>query len=267
MVGSPRTRCAKAIMDTCEPRVFGIAPPPVRQYAQLYSFVREPPVGHDIYQWDHDNELTAVVSLSRLVHPTFVGFAYAARLGYETEGVKQIFPARIIGISRHAFLSPSRTRDWLTDADANVLRELVPALREELPRRVHNALWHHEYATRTFYLDHRWTLVCTGLEALVHTDPTRNTAQFTKRVQGLASELGINISEPEAVEAYDLRSRLAHGVSFFSAGTAQGLSSIQLQLYDRLEDTLRTAVLRSMRDKPFADIFLDDGRIRKRWPI
>ena len=227
---------AKAIMDTCEPKVLGITPP-VRQFAQLYSFVRELRGDNDIYRWDHDNELGAVIGLSRLVHPTFVGFAHAARLGYDAESVKQIFPAAIIGISRHAILSPSRTRDWLTDADANVLRELVSALHIELPRRVHNALWHYEYATRTYYLDHRWTLVCTGLEALVHTDRTGNTARFTKRVSGLASELGINISEPEAAEAYDLRSRLAHGVSFLSTGTTQGSSSAQVQLYDHLEDT------------------------------
>jgi hypothetical protein len=257
---------AKTIMDTCEPRVFGI-PLPVRQFAQLYSFVRELSAPDDIYRWDHDNELTAVVGLSRLIHPTFVGFEYAARVGYEADGVKQIFPAPIIGISKQAFLSPSRERDWLTDAEASVLRELVPNLRRELPNRIHNALWHHEYASRTYYLDYRWTLVCTGLEALVHTDRNRNTAQFTMRVPRLASELGISISEPEAVEAYDLRSRLAHGVSFLSTGTTPIPSTSQLQLYDRLEDTLRTAVLRGMRDKGFGDLFRDDAQIRKRWPI
>ncbi len=256
---------AKAVMDTCEPRVFG-TPPPIRQFAQLYSFVRELPGYADIYRWDHDHELTAIVTLSRLIHPTFVGFVYAARLGYEPSGVKEIFPAQIIGISKEAFLSPSRTRDWLTDAEAHLLRELVPTLKQELPRRVHNALWHHEYAARTYYLDHRWTLVCTGLEALVHTDRNRNTAQFTLRVPRLASVLGINISEPDAVEAYDLRSRLAHGVSFVSTGN-QGPPASQLQLYDRLEDTLRTAVLRGMRDKSFGDIFRDDVQIRNRWPI
>jgi len=257
---------AKAIMDTCEPKALGISPQ-FRQYAQLYSFVHELSGDVDIHRWDHDNELTAVIGLSRLVHPTAVGFAYAARVGYESEGMKEIFPAQIIGVSKEAFLSPSRTRDWLTYAEAHVLRDLVTSLKQEQPRRVHNALWHHEYATRTYYLDHRWTLVCTGLEALVHTDSTRNTAQFTKRVPALAFELGVNISEPEAAAAYDLRSRLAHGVSLIAAKTSHGPSPAQLHLYDRLEDTLRTAILRSMQDKSFADIFRDDDQIRKRWPI
>jgi len=257
---------AKLVMDSCEPRVLG-APLPVRQFAQLYSFVRELPDDSDLYRWDEDNELTAVVGLSRLIHPTFIGFAYAARVGYESNGVKQIFPAQIKGISPEAFLSPNRKRDWLIDSEANQLRDLIPILRQQLPKRIHNALWYHEYAVRTYFLDHRWTLVCTGLEALLHTDRVRNTDQFTKRLPALALELGVNVSEAEAVEAYDLRSRLAHGVSFLSTGTGQNLQTSQLYLYDRLEDALRTAVLRGMQDKPFRNIFSDEAQIRKRWPI
>lgn len=146
-----------------------------------------------------------------------------------------------------------------------MLCELVPLMSQALPPRVHNALWHHEYAVRTYYLDYRWTLVCTGLEALVHTDRGRSTTQFKRRVPQLASELGISISEADADEAYDSRSRLAHGDSFLVTGASQRPSTSQLQLYDRLEDTLRKALLRSMRDKSFGDIFRDDNRIRKYW--
>lgn len=144
---------------------------------------------------------------------------------------------------------------------------LVPGLKRKLPRRIHNVLWHHEYACRTYFLDYRWTLICTGLEALLHTDRKDSTRQFRRRVPGLASDLGINISETDAYEAYDLRSRLAHGVSFLSTGTTQGPSASQLLLYDRLEDDLRSAVLRGMRDESFGDIFSDDDHIRSRWPI
>jgi hypothetical protein len=74
--------------------------------------------------------LTAAIGLSRLIHPTFIGFAYAARVGYESDGVKQIFPAQIKGISSDAFLSPNRKRDWLTDSEANRLHTLVSILRQ-----------------------------------------------------------------------------------------------------------------------------------------
>jgi hypothetical protein len=256
----------KAVMDTCEPRTFGIISP-VRQFAQLYSFVRELPYG-DMYRFDNENLLTSAVAVSRLIHPTSTGLTYAARIAYEPDGVKQIFPAQVSGISKDVFLSPNRTRNWLIKAEAKILGELVPTISAFLPPRLHNALWHHEYALRTYYLDHRWTLVCTGLEALVHTDRLQNTSQFTRRIPKLASELGVSISEAEAREAYDLRSRLSHGVSFLSTAASHAATSeAQLKLYDRLEDALRLAVLRGMREKDFQAVFADDDQIRRRWPI
>lgn len=119
---------AEIIMNTCEPKVLGI-PSSRRQDAQLYSFVREL-ASDDMLGWDLDGELMGVVGFSRLVHPTSTGFYYAARVGYETDGVKQILPAKISGISREAFLSPNRARDWLTDAEATVLRELALLVRK-----------------------------------------------------------------------------------------------------------------------------------------
>jgi hypothetical protein len=60
-------------METCESRAFGIRPP-ATQFAQLYCFVRELPADSSVYHWDNDNELSAIVSLSRLVHPTTVAW-------------------------------------------------------------------------------------------------------------------------------------------------------------------------------------------------
>jgi hypothetical protein len=148
-----------------------------------------------------------------------------------------------------------------------VLRELAPIVWKDFPRRIHNALWHHEHAARNYYMDYRWTLVCIGLEALVHTDKHPSTGQFVQRVPQLALEMGISISEPDARDAYDLRSQLAHGVSFLATAKSDRPSASQLELYDCLEDILRVAVLRGVKDKSFGDIFRDADQIRKRWPI
>jgi hypothetical protein len=254
-------------MDACDQRTFGPIPH-TRISGQLYSLVRDLPAPSNVYHWDSDNTLTATVALSRLIHPTSAGLVYAARLKFNgSDKLDEIYPAVISGISSQVFLSPMRERDWLVDADAHVLRELVPRLSLPLPQRVHNALWHHEYAARTYYLDHRWTLVCTGLEALVHTDRGRSTAQFTKRIPALASEVGLNISEAEAAEAYDMRSRLAHGISFIGTGSSQTPSRSRVRLYDQIEDILRLAVLQGMRNATFGDVFRDDAAIRSRWPV
>jgi|SRR6516164_287144 len=105
-IGPLDLETANAIMDTCDPKTLGVMPP-VRQFGHLYAFVREIPGYADIHRWDHDNELAGVIGLSRLIHPTSIGFDYAARIGYESSGVKQIFPAQIVGISKEAFLSPN----------------------------------------------------------------------------------------------------------------------------------------------------------------
>jgi hypothetical protein len=266
-IGPLDDQIAESVIDACDKRYFGPIPH-ARASWQLYSYVRDLSLPSSDWNWDHDHVLDTTVALSRLVHPTSAGLLCAARISLDEAGrINEIYPAVRSGISLEVFLSPNRDRNWLTIADAEVLRELVPLLPMPLPQRVHNAFWHHDYAARTYYLDHRWTLIVTGLEALVHTDRNRSTAQFVKRIPQLASELGLSFSETEGIEAYDLRSRLAHGRSFIATGNVQAPTASQVQLYDRIEDILRAAVLKSMRDQTFSDIFQDDDRIRARWPI
>jgi len=102
-----------------------------------------------------------------------------------------VFPGQITGISIDACLSTAHKRDWLTEADAGVLKDLmvqsaIPA--SAFPARVSRAFWYYEYAIRTYYADLRWTLICTALEALVHTGKHDSTRHFRKRVPLLASE-------------------------------------------------------------------------------
>jgi hypothetical protein len=265
-IGPLDDQIAKSVIDACDKRYFGPIPH-ARSSWQLYSYVRELSLPNSDWNWDHDHVLGATVALSRLVHPTSAGLLCAARISLDEAGrMNEIYPAVRSGISLEVFLSPKRDRNWLSIADAEVLRELVPRYTLPLPARVHNALWHHEYAARTYYINHRWSFICTGLEALLHTDRGRNTAQFVQRLPALASELGITITETQAGEAYDVRSRLAHGLSLLSTGPG-GPPAPQVQLYDCLEDILRFAVLRCMRDSTFADIFRSDDLIRSRWPL
>jgi len=263
-IGPLSDQIAQSVIEECDKRWFGPIPH-ARLSRQLYSYVRELSLPNENWLWDHDHILEAAVAHSRLIHPTSAGLLCAARIALSMSGdIERIYPAVRSGISLEVFLSPTRQRNWLTDADAEVLRELVPRYPLPLPPRVHNALWHHEYAARTYYINHRWLFVCTGLEALVHTERHGSTKQFSKRVPALAAELGISISAGDAEEAYDVRCRLAHGLSLLEKEPG-GPSPSQVQLYERIEDILRLAVLRSMRDSRFADIFHDDKSIRTRW--
>jgi hypothetical protein len=265
-VGRLEGDLASALMDTCDPVLLGVLKP-VRQYAQFCAYVRELDDHADLYRWDTDSRLQRCVGMSRLIHPTTVGFRYAARIrsGSSLDALK-IVPAEIYGVSVDVFLSPNHERDWLTNDEAQCLAKLS-AVSETLqqpafPARVSRALWYFDYAQRTYHADLRWTLVATALEALVHTGKEGSTRHFRYRVPALASEVGPRLVTPtEADTAWGTRSRLSHGDGFLFS-----LPDADIALYDKLEDTLRLAILKAFLDPAFASVFTDDAQIAKRWP-
>lgn len=254
---------AKAIMDTCEPKTLGV-PAPVRQFAHMYAYVREVHAQSSVIGWDQDHRLSRLVGISRLIHPTSVGLRYAARVSQDNDPLR-IVPAEIHGLSPDTFLSPNHKRDWLSQDEAKASVELdaktEPLTQPQFPRRVSRALWYYDYAQKTFYADLRWTLIATALEALIHTGKSGPTRHFIRRVPALAADVGApTITTDECDAAYDYRSRLSHGDGFLS-----DMPSADITLYDKLEETLRMAMLKAFMEPPFASIFLDDATIAARW--
>lgn len=255
---------ANALLDTCEPKLLG-TPAPIRQYAQMYAFGRDLASNSEIHHWDDDHRLSRLVAMSRLVHPTTVGFRYAARIR-QKDDVLAIIPAQLHGISPDVYLSPSHTRDWLTVDEAKLLAEVdaqaEPLTQPSFPKRVSRALWYFDYAQRTYYADLRWTMIATALEALIHTGTQGGTRHFKYRVPALAVDVGApGMTTSESGAAYDFRSRLSHGDSFL-----YDMPQADINLYDKLEGTLRLAILKAFREPAFAAIFLDDSQIEARWP-
>ena len=148
-------------------------------------------------------------------------------------------------------------RDWLTETDARRLKELMPLIltRKPLPKRIHNAHWHHEYAMRTYYIDHRWVFIITGLEALMNTSPYQGQKKFVIRVGQLADAAGVDISGVDLERAYALRSGLVHGQQFL-AEQSNRQSESDTKLYDQLEETLRRTLLYAFEDDSFAAHFI-----------
>lgn len=255
-------------MNTCEPTPLGVAKQETF-FAQCYCYVRKLPDTAELrpHCWDQDYRLSNCVGVSRLIHPTTVGFRYAARIRHDDapESVN-IVPAEIRGMSIDGFVSPTRKRSWLTKPEAEQLAELVkkaePLKKPDFPARVSRAFWYFDYAQRTYYADLRWTLIVTALEALIHTGTKHSTRHFTKRVPTLASDVGTHpLTEAEASAAWDFRSRLSHGDGFLYS-----LPNADVVLYDNLEDTLRLAILKAFLEPSFAEVFTDDAYITKRWP-
>jgi hypothetical protein len=177
----------------------------------------------------------------------------------------RIVPAEIHGLSPDTFLSPNHQRDWLSQAEAKFAVELdaktEPLTQPSFPRRVSRALWYYDYTQKTYYADLRWTLIATALEALIHTGTRGSTKHFFQRVPALAADVGApTLTTDECEAAYDFRSRLSHGDGFLS-----DIPAAEITLYDKLEETLRLAILKAFMEPTFATIFLDDSQIAARW--
>ena len=251
------------VFKVCQPAGYSFAPVP--QFGQLYAFWNENPADPSGLIWDPDRSLATAVALSRLIHPTRAGFRYSARviLGFG-DSIKQIIPGSVSGLLADAYVAAPTARDWLTDSDALTLGSLLTRYHTTstaLPPRVRRALWDHEYAAAIKWIDVRWTIIATALESLVHTDRFQSTRQFVNRVTALANRVGVGFSRQDSQDAYDNRSSLAHG---------QDLSNTDpptTALYCRMEEVLRVAIRTAIEDDNFRDIFLDENRIRREFPL
>jgi hypothetical protein len=139
--------------------------------------------------------------------------------------------------------------------------------KKPMHARVHRAYWYHEYAMRSYYLDARWTLAVSGLEALVNVEPQNVTQKFSNRVAQIADEFKIQLSVDELRKAYALRSKLAHGESFLFNLETKLSKEAQREIYGKLELVLRRAVRRCLEDETFGNFFRDGEAVKKRWKV
>jgi hypothetical protein len=259
-----------AVMDACSPR--GENFNPVRQYGGPYGFIRvnAPEIG--TYRFDADGRLAVCVGLSRLAFPTAVGFQYAARIRTPNAGARIIAPMPPTNLNPYAFVSDERS-NWLIPDDVPLIRRLVESYFTNKPTaRIGSALWQFETAFRSYYVDTRWPLLVTGLEALVHIrgerDPKHRTRHagstrvFAQRLAILAARVG----QPSATESvlrniYDRRSTLVHG---------QGLGQLDQttrELYDATEQLLAGVLRTALLEPEFSALFASDAAIQAAFPL
>jgi hypothetical protein len=224
----------------------------------FYAFVRD--IENPDDPWDESMALQIAVGLSRLCHPTSIGLEFAVRVyapGTRHLDDYQIEHSLIAGHGNQAFIPDPNGRNWLTPTDVSNLSRLQAAL-PGAPDRIRRAAWFGEYAARTEHVPIRLTLAAAGIEALVHVERIQSTRQFVVGATGLARDCGIAYTEAQATDAYDQRSRYAHGASVRAAAAP---------VLIELEDVLRHALVRALLDTPYGQIFNDDADIRARFPL
>jgi hypothetical protein len=257
-------RLAKNIQQACEPPHYNISGHPWDRH--LYAFVRRAP---KVEKTNNEGigDLFTTVALSRLINPTSTGERYGAKVFHYGLDDSAIQAIQFRGISPDVFL-PKNPRDWLSVEDGEHLRKLMPWVSQKpMHGRVHRAYWYHEYAMRSYYLDARWTLVVSGLEALVNVEEQNVRKQFSVRVRQIADELQVKLGPSELNKAYTLRSKLVHGETFLFGLETEIPKDQQSDLYERLELVLRKTIRRCLEDEEFSDHFRDDKAVKQRWRV
>lgn len=261
----------KEVLDACSPagehskrRPFGCA----------YAFWRTLPPGSAAATGDHfdpDARLYRCVTFSRIVHPTSVGFEYAARIQHRRNGVREIIPYREYHLNPHAFVIDPNT-NWLIPSNVPEIKTLLLAFPPTgMPERLHSALFTYEVAARHCYIDQRWPLVATGLEALVHIRGERHpggrrwagsTKVFVDRLLAMGTiDAALAIPEADLRAMYAERSLLAHGQAFGS------LDAARKNLYRRMEKLLRDIARKAICDSKFRAIFASDAALQTALPL
>jgi len=250
------------IQRACEPAHYKIDNDVYDRH--LYAFVRTIPENEATRNQGLEDLLT-VVALSRFIRPTSTGERYCAKILPHWLPDPPIEGLRLAGCP-DVFLGDN-SRDWLSPDDGSELLKLMPwvSVRKTMHKRVHHAYWNHEQAMRTYFLDMRWNLVVSGLEALITVEKRNVRRQFVNRVRKLAIEFGVDLSEAELHSAYTVRSGLAHAQGFlYSLDTALPASEHR-PLYDKLETLLRMTVRRSFLDETFGQHFADKEAVTTKW--
>lgn len=253
---------AKHVQTACNPPHYKIDGADYDRH--LYAFVMRVPE-HQQTRYDGLEALHAVVSFSRLVHPTSTGDRYCAQIMHYGLESSSVYAIQYRGASPDVFLGSSEQRDWLTLNDGETLRKLMSWTGRDMHTRIHRAFWNHEYAMRSAYLDVRWMFVVGGLEALINVTEDNVSMQFRERVHQLAAHFNIALTLDELRKAYKLRSKLVHAESFL-----HGLGNIlpmseHTPLYEKLEEVLRQTVRQALLDVSFGDFFRDDAAVAAHW--
>jgi len=251
------------VIEACEQKHYNWNPIPFRSAA--YAFIREcpPEVETKRHNWDWDCCIQRALALSRLIRPTATMLEYTARVFFRTDKTVDYIHANTNRENVvHGYLADPKTIVWLTEVDARCLKGvLLSYFQADLPGRIRNALWFHEFLHQIFWIEIRWPLLITALEALPHTDRQRSTFQFKKRIPVLCKVLGFaTITEKKAAKAYGIRSGLVH-----HGGVENPFQ--EKSLYQRLESLLRATILRAITDVSFRDHFSNSQRVKEMFPL
>lgn len=245
---------------------------PTRQFSCSYAFYRaNAPTGPGPeLLFDADDALYTCVALSRIVHPTAVGFERAVSVRRWSDGTRKIIPCEFINLNPYAFVIDSN-ENWLIPSDIPILRMLIEAKpANPPPARLASALWHFEAVSRNYFIDLRWPLLTTCLESLVKIKdeflpkkrPAGSTKVFVDRLLAIGNmDPALAVPESDLRAMYEERSLLTHGLAFVA------LDESRNALYRTQERLARGIIRKALLDPTFRAIFASDAALAAGLPL
>jgi hypothetical protein len=247
---------SRQVLDACDSAGYNFSP--IRQYSGRYSFCRRvAPQTSLFYEWDHDGLMRKLLFLSRLIHPTTIASESSARLIYEDGQLTTIVPGFVHGYGTRVWIVANEWRDWLSQSEAEQLRDSLPRYIADPPERVRRARGYIDHAFHAYYLDQRTASLVSSFESLLKVERHNATAQFKCRVPVLAKAVGLSVATDEAASFYDDRSVYVHG----APSKYTDVDDILIMRYNRFETVLRQTLLRASTDPDFCNLFSTDENV------
>jgi len=235
-----------------------------------YGFVRYDPPGR---RWDEDQQISKALYLSHVAHAHEAGFELSARIETDDRGrLVRLEPAKVLPWYARAYCCAGVTRRWLTQADAEELRDLIvayDAAREYLRhKRIGMAVSLFADSCFVYHGRSRVSLLAAILEGLVCISPERALKQFTVRIPALAAEVRLpQFNRNWADRMYKLRSKLVHGVPLFQSPQHEqrqlAIDEVNTAMTD-MDELVRQLIKRALLDRGFADRVHD---VATHWPV
>jgi len=131
-------------------------------------------------------------------------------------------------------------------------------------------LWHHEAVSRHYFIDLRWPLLTTSLEALVRIRDERLSSGrfagskkvFVDRLLAIgALDPGLAVPEADLEAICEQRSLLTHGLTFGS------LDETRKVLYQTQERLTRGLIRKALLEPAFRVIFASDSTLAVNLPL
>lgn len=258
-----------------------------RQYGQLYTVAifMGPLLPGTVTDWDGYGQIKRFMAFAQLVPPTCIGLGNTAVLTFRPNGeFERAVPGPCRGITEQAFIVAG-ARNWLSQPECETVGDLMAHTDiQNLPDRVRRAHWNVQHAAYQYFFEVRTLLVVSAIEALIHVRANERTGksqgpgrQFKSRTVQLAAELGISFDQKDADEVWNHRSDVAHGRDPWASrrdgkGTPQQPPELTrnepvVRRHLTLEDILRAAVLKCLKDPAFAARFVSDESVAGNYPV